>query len=699
MKFDYEILKNEYMSISASALLRVIQNDNMPILDLLVREIIQNSLDACLEDSKCVDININTGKFDTYQLNSKFGDVGTRIYKKYEKEINENRINSFIAFSDKNTTGLTGPINKEEIENNQYGKFMNLVFNIGKAQAIEGSGGSWGYGKTVYYRVGIGLVGFYTRIKEGNEYKSRLILALVENENDGTIISTLDTNKVKTGIMWFGRNRENGLYPIVDENEINEFLNIFNLKPYKDDETGTTIIIPYIDEETLLLKTFYNNKNEDYKRPVWCEKIDDYINVSIQRWYAPRLMNSYYDKGAYLRVAINNNLMKYNEFLPVFRIIQRLYNYPKENVLDTDEIKIYSEDINLRDTFESKGITGKIVYSMLNKEELGMPIESEPYKQISNNNDFGQNVSNPPIITFCRKPGMLLKYDIGENWSNKIINNSKENYIIGIFIPNSNKEYIVKEKHGKNYVFEEYLRESEKADHGNWLDLPDYNIIKKIQLNIQNKINNTFVQKEENIIINGISTKLNKKLTSLFLPAIGFGKKANVRKRNIATRKNEDTIKITKNHTTIEFLNQTFKRNKIDNIISEDFVINIAKNDLNVQYEIFINGEDNNISGKEWEQTISKKSFPVEILKLELLTKEDGSNIEYVKRGILNKFVEEINDNMIHIAKVYTTKKTWVGWNIKFNSKMEKSVIKCRLTYKYCDNKYLCNVIRTKEGI
>ena len=46
MKFDYEILRNQYMGISGSSLLRVIQNNDMPILDLLVREAIQNSLDA-----------------------------------------------------------------------------------------------------------------------------------------------------------------------------------------------------------------------------------------------------------------------------------------------------------------------------------------------------------------------------------------------------------------------------------------------------------------------------------------------------------------------------------------------------------------------------------------------------------------------------------------------------------------------------
>ena len=698
MKFDYEILKNEYMSISASALLRVIQNDNMPILDLLVREITQNSLDAYLDGAKSVDVEINSGKFDTYQLNSKFGEVGTKIYNKYKEQIDCNKINTFISFSDKNTTGLTGPINKNEVENNKYGKFMNLVFNIGKAQDLEGAGGSWGYGKSVYYRAGIGLVGFYTRIKEENIYKSRLILALVENENDSQIVNSLDNNKVKTGIMWLGTKKNGILNPIVDEDEIKEFLDIFNIKPYSNNETGTTIIIPYIDEELLLSKTYYNNKKDDYKKAVWCNNINSYIEVALQRWYAPRLMNPYYDKGPYLRVSINDQMMNYMDFLPLFKIIQRLYIYPNKNLLDRNDIKILSEDITLRDSFESKGIAGRIVYTKLSKEELGGESTENPYRQIFNNNDFGQNSSNPAIITFCRKPGMLLKYDIGEAWSNGINNNSLDNYIIGLFIPNSDKDFFIKETNGKKYIFEEYLRESEKADHCHWDDLPNYKIIKKIQKNIQNKINNTFLEKEDVIVVNGIGSKLNSKLTELFLPAVGFGKRANKRIKKGKKERKEDIYKAPKTNSNIEFLQETVRRNRMKNQVSEDFCIHVTKNDLYIHNEIFINGEDKNISATEWEEHISKKRFPIEIIKFEVLSKDTIEDIEYIKRGILTSFIDEIKLQDLNVKKAFSEKGTWCGWKIRLNSNLDKKIINCRITYKYLDNRYLCNVERIKGG-
>jgi hypothetical protein len=44
-----EKAKYERMSQSGSAILRLFQNHEMPVLDLFVREVVQNSLDAGIE--------------------------------------------------------------------------------------------------------------------------------------------------------------------------------------------------------------------------------------------------------------------------------------------------------------------------------------------------------------------------------------------------------------------------------------------------------------------------------------------------------------------------------------------------------------------------------------------------------------------------------------------------------------------------
>ena len=58
-----EIAEPGRMSQSGSSLLRLIQNNKTPVLDLLVRESVQNSLDAHKEDAKAViESYLNTAK-------------------------------------------------------------------------------------------------------------------------------------------------------------------------------------------------------------------------------------------------------------------------------------------------------------------------------------------------------------------------------------------------------------------------------------------------------------------------------------------------------------------------------------------------------------------------------------------------------------------------------------------------------------
>ena len=65
-----EIAVPNHYSQSGKSLLRLIQNNDMPTLDLLVRESIQNSLDAWNKEkkSKNVLLEINVGQFFSNDL-------------------------------------------------------------------------------------------------------------------------------------------------------------------------------------------------------------------------------------------------------------------------------------------------------------------------------------------------------------------------------------------------------------------------------------------------------------------------------------------------------------------------------------------------------------------------------------------------------------------------------------------------------
>lgn len=235
MKF--EIAQHGRMSESGSSLLRLIQNQDMPLLDLLVREAVQNSLDAS-NGAPFVNVDISQRQFSAKELNKHLEGITDKLNSKYSKPA----YNSIII-SDTNTVGLTGPVKYEDVKGHDFGNCLKLIYEISKPQLNEGAGGSWGLGKTIYFRIGMGLVIYYSRIRHNGKYKSRLAACLVEDETkqDSLIPAS---GGVKRGIAWWGAapwNRKETV-PIEDEKEIKRVLSVFNITPYKNDETGTNLL-------------------------------------------------------------------------------------------------------------------------------------------------------------------------------------------------------------------------------------------------------------------------------------------------------------------------------------------------------------------------------------------------------------------------------------------------------------------------
>ena len=225
-----EIAEHSRMSESGSSLLRLIQNQDIPLLDLIVRESIQNSLDATNGKNKCVDVDITVGEFRSTELNRHF----ERIEKGLNKRFPLGKENySFMSFRDSNTVGLTGPIRYADVRNNVFGNLLKLVYEICKPQQNEGAGGSWGLGKTIYFRLGIGLVLYYSRIYQDGRYQSRLAACLVEDETKADSLIPY-TSGVKRGIAWWGKSdgiSSKTTIPLDNEKEIEKILSVSGQRP------------------------------------------------------------------------------------------------------------------------------------------------------------------------------------------------------------------------------------------------------------------------------------------------------------------------------------------------------------------------------------------------------------------------------------------------------------------------------------
>ena len=685
---EIQTLKIGNMVMGGGSALRGMQNNAMPKLDLFIREVLQNSGDARRDDKSFIKVEINVGDFDSNRLSKKFD----RIEKKLENAYANN--SKFISVKDSNTVGLTGEINIDNVCEENYGRFLNLITSIGKAQEKSNAGGSWGYGKTIYYRLGIGLVIYYSRVKYNGEYQSRLMASLIEDEKkaNGILVGAYGNESgPRTGMAWWGKinrsRQEERIEPITDEDEINEILNCFNIIPYEENETGTTVIIPYINEDKLLKET----TTSDELMPWWCNSISDYFSVAVQRWYPTKLKSRFEDVEDGINLYINGEEFSlFKDGLPLFKIVNDLYRHDGNNL--NESIEINKESINLNKMFDGTQEAGVLYYTVVSQEDLKMQQfgnEPSPYTQINNIVDNSEYTANN-IICFCRKPGMILKYDIDGSWTSGIVSCEEDKFLIGMFIPNSDN-IINSIECNEKISLEEYLRAGEKADHMEWVDTSDYTlksgyvldlsnlkIVTKIQTNIKNKINKKFEKSAVKAEL-GIGTELNRRLAELFLPKKGFGKKPspNTKGGNGETNQNPNPrVKM----SSMELTGLEYNSDNTSWI--KNFVLKIASSERKVQYRFTINTDGSNIKANKWEEEGLK--FPVEIKSVyfESLTMLDGSIIKLDQFINQNKTTEYYNFRKLITSKVGV----WYGFSIETINR-EIVSIKGKLEYEYFDKK------------
>ena len=535
-----EIAKPERFSQSGKSLLRLIQNNDMPTLDLLVRESVQNSLDAWNKKSNNVKVEFNVGEFESKDLAEKLEGITNSLMVNFGQSTQK-----YVSVSDCNTQGLTGDVNDPDGEN---GNLQKLIYQICRAQEGEGAGGSWGIGKTVYFRVGIGLVVYYSRVQlENGTFEERMAATLVEDETkDGALIPQYQ-NYAKRGVAWWGREaRENRTVPIVEANEILSMLNVFGLKPYEGDTTGTRIIIPYIDEEKLLGNNVveYSDVMGHPIKTNWTKSVEAYLKVAVQRWYMPRLNNIHYNEcysGPWLSVKINDDALvdldKNNEKIePLFQVIQGLYNRAivgnkiYDDILSSEEV--HREDVVINSSLENSKDkrSGSVVFVKVDKKVLKMiPSYNKFHPMMYLNKEFVIGDGNSPIVCYCRRPGMIVSYETVSEWTNGIPKTDAEHFIIGVFVLNSE---IKLNSSIADIKLEEYVRRSELADHTSWTDINVKNtnprIVSRIKRNVATKISKVYIE-SESVAKAKVNSGYSKFFGDMLLPPENFGKAPSIK--------------------------------------------------------------------------------------------------------------------------------------------------------------------------
>ncbi|MEU5849639.1 hypothetical protein [Saccharopolyspora shandongensis] len=222
----------------------------MDLLTILVREAAQNSWDARLPgDAGPVDFHISLRTVSPAYANV-WRDLLLRnaplnSHLPLRSSLQKQTIH-VMEVSDRGTRGLGGPTRADQAVADER-DFVSFVRNIGEPRDTELGGGTYGFGKGIFYLVSApGTILLHSRCKVGNSYETRLMgCALWESY----VASLSDGEKRYTGRHWWGDASGDVIEPLVGQ-EADETARRLGLKPFAASETGTTVIIiePKLDD-------------------------------------------------------------------------------------------------------------------------------------------------------------------------------------------------------------------------------------------------------------------------------------------------------------------------------------------------------------------------------------------------------------------------------------------------------------------
>jgi len=635
MKVQYT--RNERMGQNGGSLLRLLQNETIPLIDLVVREGFQNSLDATLKNAQETIIDMGAVDFEVDRVAGHFEGISEKLLNRYK-----DRECKAIYLSDKNTSGLTGAIRDDENEDLKDSKIYKLIYGISMNQTESGSGGSWGLGKTSFFRIGNGIVIYYTRVLEDDgTYGERLAASLIEDSEKPDALLTNNSR----GIAWWGDKDSDDVYantfPIDDAREIEEMLDVFGLKRYNDQETGTTIIIPFINEEKIFSHDETHDDFQTIKRKNnwWEESIEDRIEIAVQKWYGPRILNLEYQKkyGSYLRPHINGKLLSPDKFQPFFKKIQELYTQALKGE-STEQINVKPVELErMALATHTDRIVGDFAFAKFSDKDLQMispDNNPHPLRYLGYGDKDDLLTNNDKIIAYARKPGMVIDYDINGIWSQNVTK-LEEEFIIGFFVPRSHQP-LHNEYNGELKILDDYLRKTENADHAEWEDVLVNNkkvtIVRRIRSKIIEVLRNEF---EENIERKQTSkaSALGRKLGSRLLPPTNFGKRPTPGVENNGdgnTGKNKRNFAI-----DIKKVSR-----KDESKLSVDLMVKINPKKSGT-VAINVNMGSNHYNAQKWSTEMGEESvYPFKIVELKVLNvNNEETNIEY----------EDLNDDRYSI--------------------------------------------------
>lgn len=319
-------------------------------LSSIVREIIQNSLDARKDKdspvvvnfhsftmlaSECPEVMTLKNSLTSCQKEAKTQRLedAVKFYDNALKKIDQKEIN-FLAVHDSNTKGLEGDINGSE------GSWVALVKGAGISQKSENSLGSFGHGSSApFVSSAIRSIFYLTYIKNKNKIEKRfqgksILQSHKQKDGDG----------YTQGTGFYGESK--GCNPLLEE-KIPAWATEARVQKCKD-ETGTTIFIPHFSQskdsanviaKTIIANFYYAISHDNLK-----VFIDD--NIALTADSVKSLYNNYMENLSSADEDDADNIKG------KFENLQALVNPTQQNTQKVTNLGSFKWFLNLNENLE-----------------------------------------------------------------------------------------------------------------------------------------------------------------------------------------------------------------------------------------------------------------------------------------------------------------------------------------------------------
>lgn len=262
----------------------------------LIREAIQNSLDARPNKDKPLKVRIFLGKLTKTDSAKRWLDGAWVHYEsdhKLENKPNPTDPISYLVFEDFGTTGLQGEVTQAYDVENAKNPFFYFFRAEGRSGKGDGDGGRWGVGKHVFADISRLKTFWGLTVREDDNKKLLMGCAVLRSRMVGKDFYSPD------GYFGIG---DGFTLPISDQSIIDQFSVDFNVS--RKNEAGLSVVVPYIDED-ITFESIQNAITEEYFYPILKGDLEVVIEANNKKVQVTR--NSFHE--------VNNSSLPIHELV------------------------------------------------------------------------------------------------------------------------------------------------------------------------------------------------------------------------------------------------------------------------------------------------------------------------------------------------------------------------------------------------